>query len=194
LSRILNIETPISEDQIRKLKVGDVVYLTGTVITARDQAHRRMVQFLEDRQRIPFDLNGLAVYHCGPVVRRLDGEWVVVAAGPTTSMRMERFEDKIIRNFQARLIVGKGGMGAKTLEAMKDVGAVYGAFTGGAAVLASKFIKKVTKAEWLDLGMPEAVWTFQVGDFGPLIISMDAHGQNLFEEIRRKAKRRMYKK
>lgn len=170
--------------------MGDIAYLTGTVVTARDEAHQRMVEFLEERRRIPVDVNGLAIYHCGPVVRRSDGDWIVIAAGPTTSMRMERFADKIIRSLNVKLIIGKGGMGAKTGEAMREFGAAYGAFTGGAAVLAARLIQRVRQVEWLDLGMPEAVWVFEVENFGPLTISIDAHGGNLFQEVRQGAKRK----
>jgi len=191
MSHILRIKTPISECQIRDLKVGDVVYLTGTVITARDEAHKRMVKFLREQRKIPIDLNGLAIYHCGPIVKRLDDDWSVIAAGPTTSMRMEEFEHEIITGLNVRLIIGKGGMGAKTAGAMKKSGAAYGAFTGGAGVLAAKLIKRVRQVEWLDLGMPEAVWVLEVEDFGPLIISIDAHRGNLFEEIRHKAEKSM---
>jgi len=191
LSRILKIETPISESQVRDWKIGDVVYLTGTIITARDQAHKRMVKFLEEHKGMPFNLKGLAIYHCGPIVKRLNSEWIVISAGPTTSMRMERFEDKIIRSLNVRLIIGKGGMSAKTGEAMKEYGAAYGAFTGGAAVLAARLIKRVRQVEWLDLGMPEAIWVFEVENFGPLIISIDARGGNLFEEIRFRAEKNM---
>ena len=191
MSRTLNIETPISENQIRDLEVGDIVYLAGTIVTARDQAHKRMVEFLEEQKRIPVDLNGLAMYHCGPIVRRSNDKWSVIAAGPTTSMRMEEFEEKIITDLKVRLIIGKGGMGKKTEQAMRKFGAAYGAFTGGAAVLAARRIKKVTQVEWLDLGMPEAVWVFEVEDFGPLIISIDAHGGNLFEEVRQRAQRKI---
>lgn len=191
MGRTLKVETPISESQIRDLKVGDVVYLTGTIVTARDQAHKRMIEFLEEQKLIPFDLSGLAVYHCGPIVKRFNDEWAVIAAGPTTSMRMEKFEAEVISILNVRLIIGKGGMGSKTGEAMKEFGAAYGAFTGGTAVLAAKLIKRVRRVEWLDLGMPEAMWMFEVENFGPLVISMDAHGGNLFEEVCRRAEKKM---
>ncbi len=131
--------------------------------------------------------DGLPLYHCGPLVKRTNNEWTVLAAGPTTSMRMEAFEDEVIKNFGVRLVIGKGGMGEKTSMAMKEHGAVYGAFTGGAAVLASRLIKKVKNVEWLDLGVPEAVWTFEVDKFGPLIVCMDSHGNNLYFKVRTEA-------
>jgi tartrate/fumarate subfamily iron-sulfur-dependent hydro-lyase beta chain len=127
-----------------------------------------------------------------------DGDaWNVVAAGPTTSSRMELFEDEFIKHFSVRVIVGKGGMGKKTVDAMKQHGAVYGAFTGGVAVLAAKAIKRVKGVEWSDLGMPEAMWILEVEDFGPLTVAIDTHGNNLFETVQTKVdkkKQQVYKK
>ena len=189
MNRSVCITTPVSESQIRQLKIGDVVYVTGILVTARDQAHNKMIRLIEEERKMPIDLNGLAIYHCGPIVTRVNDEWVVVSAGPTTSMRMEPFESEIIRSFNVRLVIGKGGMGRKTEKAMRDHGAAYGAYTGGAAVLAAKSIKRVKLVEWLDLGTPEALWVFEVENFGPLIISIDAHGGNLYTEVRRNAER-----
>jgi tartrate/fumarate subfamily iron-sulfur-dependent hydro-lyase beta chain len=117
-----------------------------------------------------------------------DDKWVVIAAGSTTSARMEQFEDEFIKAFKVRVIIGKGGMGKRTTDAMKKYGAVYAAFTGGAGALAAKAIKNVKTVEWLqDLGMPEALWVFEVEEFGPLTIAIDSHGKNLFEEVQKKA-------
>jgi fumarate hydratase subunit beta len=179
------LRTPISEEDVRKLKVNDVVYVTGTVVTARDQAHRRALEMVKEGKQIPIDLKGLAVFHCGPIVKKDGDKWVAVAAGPTTSTRMDIFEDEFIKAFGVRVVIGKGGMGKRTTEAMKKYGAVYGAFTGGAAVLAAKTIKNVPTVEWFDLGVPEAMWVFEVEDFGPLAISIDSQGNNLFEDIKR---------
>ena len=183
------LKTPISEEDVRKITVGDVIYVTGTLLTARDAAHKRMLQFLHDGSKLPMIFDGLPLYHCGPLARKTDGEWVVLAAGPTTSMRMEAFEDEVIRNLGVRLIIGKGGMGEKTAKAMKECGAVYGAFTGGTAVLASRLLKRVKKVDWLDLGMAEAVWMLKVERFGPLVICMDSHGNNLYEKVREEAEK-----
>jgi fumarate hydratase subunit beta len=139
----------------------------------------------------------LAVFHCGPIVEKADGGWSVVAAGPTTSSRMDMFEDEFIKNFKVRVVVGKGGMGKKTADAMKRYGAVYGALTGGAAVLAAEAIKHVKGVEWSDLGMPEAMWILEVEDFGPLTVAIDTKGNNLFEAIQTKVcnqKQVIYKK
>lgn len=181
------LKTPILRKDIEELKAGDIVYLSGTIVTARDEAHMRILRFLAENRELPLNLKGLAIYHCGPIVRRRGDEWIVVAAGPTTSMRMESSEDKVIKNFGVRLIVGKGGMGKKTQESMKKFGAVYGSFTGGAAVLAARSVRKVKDVKWLDLGMPEALWVFEVENFGPLTIAIDAYGNNLFERVLRRA-------
>ena len=194
---VYRLRTPVSEEEVRKLRVNDTVYLTGTIVTARDAAHRRALEFHKEGKPLPVNLEGLAVFHCGPITTKEDNRWRVVAAGPTTSARMEPFEDAFIRNFKVRVVVGKGGMGKKTVDAMKQYGAVYGAFTGGAAVLAAKAVKKVTGVEWSDLGMPEAMWILQVEDFGPLTIAIDARGNNLFETIQTKAnaeKQEIYRK
>ena len=183
---IYKLNTPVSEDEVRKLGVNDTVYLTGTIVTARDAAHRRALEFHKEGKQLPVNLEGLAVFHCGPIVKKADGSWKMVAAGPTTSIRMDLFEDEFIKNFKVRIVVGKGGMGKKTVDAMKRYGAVYGAFTGGAAVLAAKAIKQVKGVEWSDLGMPEAMWILEVEDFGPLTVAIDAHGNNLFETIQTK--------
>jgi fumarate hydratase subunit beta len=179
------LTTPITEEQIRRLKANDVVYVTGTIVTARDQAHKRALQFHKEGKKLPISLEGLAVFHCGPIVKKDGDSWVVVAAGPTTSTRMDIFEDEFIENFKVRVIIGKGGMGKRTTDAMKKFGAIYGAFTGGAAVLAAKAIKTVKTVEWFDLGMPEALWIFEAEEFGPLTVAIDAHGNNLFEDVQK---------
>jgi fumarate hydratase subunit beta len=160
-----------------------VLYITGTIVTARDQAHRRALEYFKQGKPLPINLEGLAVFHCGPVVSKEGEKWVAVAAGPTTSTRMDIFEDEFIKNFKVRVVIGKGGMGKKTTDAMAKYGAVYGAFTGGAAILAAKAIKNVRGVEWLDLGTPEALWIFEVEDFGPLTVAIDSHGNNLFTDV-----------
>jgi fumarate hydratase subunit beta len=194
---VYKFKTPISEQEIRKLRVNDVLYVSGTMSTARDQAHKRALEYFKQGKPLPLRLEGLAVFHCGPIVKKKEDGWTIVAAGPTTSTRMEIFEDGFIKNFKVRVIIGKGGMGKRTTEAMAKYGAVYGAFTGGAAVLAAKAIKSVKSVEWLDLGMPEAMWILEVEEFGPLAIAIDSHGNNLFEDVKRKVeknKEKIYQK
>lgn len=167
------------------------------MITARDAAHRRALELHSEGKRLPLDLQGLAVFHCGPIVKKEDDKWIIVAAGPTTSTRMDIFEDEFIKNFKVRVVIGKGGMGKRTTDAMKKYGAVYGAFTGGAAVLAAKAVKNVRSVEWYDLGMPEAMWVMEVEEFGPLTVAIDAHGNNLFENVMKKveeSKHKIYEK
>lgn len=194
---VYHLKTPISEEEIRKLKVNDVLYVTGTIVTARDQAHKRAIEYFKQGKPLPINLEGLAVFHCGPVVSKEGDKWIAVAAGPTTSTRMDVFEDEFIKNFKVRVVIGKGGMGRKTTDAMAKQGAVYGAFTGGAAILAAKAIKNVKGVEWLDLGTPEALWIFQVEDFGPLAVAIDSHGGNLFMDVAKKVeenKQKIYEK
>jgi fumarate hydratase subunit beta len=194
---VFKLKTPITEEQIRKLKVNDVLYVTGTIVTARDQAHRRAIEFFKGGTPLPLNLEGLAVFHCGPVVAKQGDKWIAVAAGPTTSTRMDIFEDEFIKDFKVRVVIGKGGMGKKTTDAMGKYGAVYGAFTGGAAVLAAKAIKNVKSVEWFDLGMPEAMWVFEVEEFGPLAVAIDSHGNNLFTDVQKSVeekKQKIYEK
>ena len=194
---VYNLRTPVSEDEVKQLRLKDIVYLSGTIITARDSAHKRALNLHKKGKQLPINIEGLAVFHCGPVVKQKNGKWIVVAAGPTTSTRLELFEAQFIKNFKVRVVIGKGGMGKKTVDAMKQYGAFYGAFTGGAAVLAAKAIKQVKGVEWRDLGMPEAMWILEVEDFGPLTVAIDAHGNNLFQTIHNnteKKKHAIYKK
>jgi fumarate hydratase subunit beta len=194
---VYKFKTPISEEDVRKLKVNDVLYVTGTIVTARDQAHRRALEFFKQGKPLPVNLEGLAVFHCGPVVSKEGDKWTAVAAGPTTSTRMDLFEDEFIKNFKVRVVIGKGGMGKRTTDAMAKYGAVYGAFTGGAAILAARAIKNVKSVEWLDLGTPEAMWVFEVEEFGPLAMAIDSHGNNIFMDVAKNVeanKARIYQK
>jgi len=178
-----HLRTPVSEDDVRKLRINDVVYLSGDLFTARDEAHHRALMYHREGRELPIDVKGKALYHCGPLVKEVDGQYTVVSAGPTTSMRMEMFEYEFLEKFPVRIVIGKGGMGSRTTDAMKKYGAVYCAFTGGAAALAGKAIKGVKSVDWLDLGTPEALWTLEVKDFGPLTVAIDAHGRNLHADV-----------
>ncbi|MBN2335058.1 fumarate hydratase C-terminal domain-containing protein [Candidatus Bathyarchaeota archaeon] len=180
-----HLKTPVPEEEIRKLQAGDLVYVTGTIVTARDEAHLKALELNEKGKKPPVDFKGRGVFHCGPIMRKNDkGEWEVVAAGPTTSARMEIFQDEFIKVYQPSIIIGKGGMGARTSKACQEYGCVYGAFTGGAALLAARGIKKVRDVFWLDeLGMPECLWVYEVEEFGPMIVTIDTHGANLTADI-----------
>jgi len=189
-----HLKTPVPEDEIRKLKMGDLVYVTGTVITARDEAHLKALELHEKGENLPVDFKGVGVFHCGPIMKKVDGEWTVIAAGPTTSARMEIFQDDFIETFRPALIIGKGGMGNRTSKACQEYGCVYGAFTGGAALLAARGIKKVREVHWLEeLGMPECLWVYDVEDFGPMIVTIDTHGNNMTQDVKELVTARMEK-
>jgi fumarate hydratase subunit beta len=145
--------------------------------------------FMEGKN-LPIDLKGSAIFHCGPIVKKECGEWRVISAGPTTSTRMDIFESEFIRNFGVRVVIGKGGMGERSSEAMKRYGAVYGALTGGTAVLAAKAIRRVETVKWLDLGLVEAMWILEVENFGPLTIAIDSYGNNLYKDVKIGAEKR----
>ena len=188
--KAFEMKTPLNEVEVRQLRVGDTIYLTGKIFTMRDQAHRRMIQLLKERGAPPMNFEGLALYHCGPVVKRVKEGWRVISAGPTTSLRMESYEAEVMEKLEVRMVIGKGGMGPKTMDALTRLGAVYVSFVGGAAVLAADCIEEVEDVLWLDLGMPEAVWIFKVKNFGPLTVTMDSYGNNLYRDVMEKAKKR----
>lgn len=174
------LKTPIRDEDLEALNVGDVVYLTGQLVTCRDVAHRRLI---EQGRELPVNLEGGAIFHAGPIVRRKDdGNFEMVSIGPTTSMRMEKFEKEFIARTGVKLIVGKGGMGPETAEGCRTHKAVHAIFPGGCAVLAATKVEAIERAEWQDLGMPETLWVNRVREFGPLIISIDTKGNNLIEQ------------
>ncbi|MBD6955612.1 MAG: FumA C-terminus/TtdB family hydratase beta subunit [Thermoplasmata archaeon] len=176
---IYNLRIPEDLDKVSGLKMGDVLYITGKVFTARDEAHQLMLELHEKGENLPFKPSEMVMYHCGPVVKKENGEWKVLAAGPTTSSRMDLFEKEVIEIYGVRIIVGKGGMGDRTAEALKNVGGIYATYTGGAGALAAKSFKKVLDVYFLEeLGSPEAIWIFDAENFGPLIVSIDPQGNN----------------
>ncbi len=182
----VRLTTPISQEEIRKLKVGDVVLLNGAMYTGRDALH----SYLIDNDS-PVDLNGAALYHCGPVMLQKNGKWTVNAAGPTTSIREEPYQGDVIKKFGIRAVIGKGGMGKKTLAAMQEEGAVYLNAIGGAAQYYVNCIEDVTGVDFLDeFGIPEAMWHLKVKDF-PAIVTMDSHGNSLHAEVEESSAREL---
>lgn len=176
------LTTPIRDEDLEDLKVGDVVYLDGHIVTCRDVAHRRLIEY---GRELPVDIRGGAIFHAGPIVRKIEGtdnKYEMVSVGPTTSMRMEKFEKAFVKETGVKLIVGKGGMGKETMEACQEFKAVHAVFPAGCAVLAAKEVEEIERQEWMDLGMPETLWVCRVKEFGPLIISIDTHGNNIFEQ------------
>ncbi len=176
---IYNLKIPDDFNLLEKLRMGDVLFITGKVFTARDEAHQLMLEYHEKNKKLPFEPKDMVMYHCGPVVKKEGNEWKVLAAGPTTSSRMDLFEDKIIEIYGVRFIVGKGGMFDRTANALKKVKGIYATYTGGAGALAAKSFKKVENVYFLEeLGSPEAIWIFEAENFGPLIVSIDPEGNN----------------
>lgn len=174
------LTTPIKDEDLLDLNIGDVVYLTGRLVTCRDVAHRRLI---EQGRELPVNLEGGAIFHAGPIVRKKEnGDYEMVSIGPTTSMRMEKFEREFIEQTGVKLIVGKGGMGPETVAGCEENIAVHAIFPGGCAVLAATQVEEIEGAEWLDLGMPETLWINRVKEFGPLIISIDTKGNNLIQQ------------
>jgi fumarate hydratase subunit beta len=178
---MIRIQTPIAEDVIRRLRVGDEVALDGTVITARDAGHKLMVEKHPDFVRS--FLKGGAIYHCGPVMKKQGDQWMAVAAGPTTSIREEPYEAPVIEEYGVRAVIGKGGMGPKTAAACRTHGAVYLHAVGGAAVSIAESIKAIDDVFMLkEFGVPEAFWVMRVEGF-KTIVTMDATGESLHESV-----------
>jgi fumarate hydratase class I len=176
-----HIMLPSTPDEIRKLKAGDEVILHGTIVTGRDVAHKYMVE--QKPQFLREILKGSIIYHCGPIVRKQGNEWKIVSAGPTTSSREEPYQADVIAHYGIVGIIGKGGMGEKTLKALKDYGAVYFHAIGGAGTLLGNAVKKVINVYKLEeFGVPEAFWVLEVADF-PAVVTMDSQGNSLHREI-----------
>lgn len=184
-----SIQSPMDEATVRSLKIGEVVNITGKVITARDEAHIRAMEYLDEGKDVPDCLFGCTLYHCGPIIVENEGGYELIAAGPTTSARMNSLEPRFIKEFGVRAIIGKGGMSSEVAEAMKECGCVYLAATGGAAVTLAEGLSRVEGVEWKDLGMAEAVWRFDSNHLGPLVVAMDCHGNSLYEDVRKSLKR-----
>lgn len=174
------LTTPISAEDLQDIHAGDIIYLTGHITTCRDVAHRRLIEY---GRELPISVRDGAILHAGPIVRALgDDKYEMVSVGPTTSMRMEKFEYEFVKQTGVRLIVGKGGMGEDTRKACQEFGALHLVYPAGNAVLAATQVEEIESANWKELGMPETLWTCRVKEYGPLIVSIDAHGRNYFEE------------
>jgi tartrate/fumarate subfamily iron-sulfur-dependent hydro-lyase beta chain len=189
------IELPLNDRVVRDLKVGDPVLISGIMVTGRDTVHKWMVDtFIQKKRAMQGDdiqvysaiqrlLHGSAIYHCGPVVSGLDtNNYHFVAAGPTTSIREEPYQGEVMHHFKIQAVIGKGGMGPKTLQACQDVPGVYLHAIGGAASLIAQTVKRVIGVYKLDFGVPEALWVIEVQDF-PAVVTMDSHGSSLHAEI-----------
>src|ERR1700681_1582833 len=183
--REVALRTPLTEEDVRSLKVGDVVLVSGRMFTGRDAVHAHLM-----KHDPPVDLRGSVLYHCGPVVVKEGERWRVTAAGPTTSIREEPYQGAIIKRYGVRVVVGKGGMGARTLAALKEHGCVYLNAIGGAAQFYARTIEGVDDVSLLEFGTPEAMWHLRVKDF-PAIVTMDAHGNSLHQDIEQESGRHL---
>jgi fumarate hydratase class I len=194
------INLPLDDETVRSLQVGDPVLLSGVMLTGRDAAHKWMIDTFIKKTRMPEGddlpvyqeiqplLKGGVIYHCGPVVAGLDsGDYRFVAAGPTTSTREEPYQGDVMRHFKMQGVIGKGGMGPKTLTACQEVPGVYFHAVGGAASLIAQTVRRVLGVYKLDFGVPEALWVIEVQDF-PAVVTMDSHGNSLHAEVEQKSK------
>lgn len=178
------IRIPSGLASVGSLELGEVVYVSGPIITGRDEMHMRALEYAREGRPVPAGLRDSVLYHCGPIVSGKEGAWTVLSAGPTTSARMNRLEPEMIRRFGIKIIIGKGGMSSEVAQAMKENGCVYLAATGGTAVSLAECLGKVTGVEWEDLGMAEAMWSLNADSLGPLVVAMDAKGNSLYENVR----------
>ncbi|QTF08285.1 L(+)-tartrate dehydratase subunit beta [Brenneria izadpanahii] len=177
------LTTPIKDEDLTDIKAGDIIYLNGTLVTCRDVCHRRLIEL---KRELPIDLQGKAIFHAGPIVRKNGDKWEMVSVGPTTSMRMEKYEQAFLEQTGVKLVVGKGGMGPNTEQGCMKYKALHAIFPAGCAVLAATQVEEIEEVHWMDLGMPESLWVCRVKNFGPLIVSIDTHGNNLIEKNKKR--------
>ena len=171
---------------MRKLNVGDEVFVTGKIHVLRDATHKRI---FEENRKPPVSLKGTIVFHAAPSYRKENNTYKIISIGSTTSMRMEKYTPRLIKEYGVKAIIGKGGMGRETTRAMREHGAVYLLYPGGCSALATSFIKRVEKVYWEDL-YGEALWEIFVEDFGPMIVGIDSHGNNIFDQVSIDARKR----
>lgn len=184
-TKIINL--PLTKEDVLSLNAGDMVLINGQLVTGRDRVHKFLFNEKPAKEQIPFNLEGTVLYHCGPIIRKAQKGFELVAGGPTTSMRVEMYEHLIISEYGIRGVMGKGGMGRQTLNALKENGCVYLHTIGGAAVYLADRVKRVVDVWKLEeFGETEAMWVFDVKEF-PAIVTMDAHGRSLHEEIEKKS-------
>ncbi|MDD1775001.1 MAG: FumA C-terminus/TtdB family hydratase beta subunit [Methanobacterium sp.] len=175
----VKLKTPLRRQETEKLVIGDTVYISGTIYTARDSAHKRMVE-----EGSPVEMEGAVIFHAGPIIGKQEDEYYMVAIGPTTSTRMNPYQPQVLDK-GVKAVVGKGGMDGDTQNALQRNGAVFLSAVGGCAALYMKSVVEVKNVNWIDLGVPEAVWELEVKDFGPLFVTMDSHGGNLYEKVKK---------
>ena len=183
INKKFTINTPVQDSDIADVRIGDIVYLSGMLVTGRDDVHRRVV---DEGMACPFDFSGGSIFHAGPIVREGGveggGGFELVSVGPTSSIRMEKWAAAFIAKTGVKVMIGKGGMGQKTAAACREYGVIHCVYPGGCAVLGAGQIEKIETVFWRELGMPECLWVMRAREFGPLVVSIDTQGNNLFAE------------
>jgi tartrate/fumarate subfamily iron-sulfur-dependent hydro-lyase beta chain len=191
MSQPIHLTTPLSGDGIRRLKVNDIVTLTGIIYTARDMAHLKLRELQESGKPLPEALEGSVIFHAGPVVKKTDGGFDLLNIGPTTSIRMEPHSDFLGR-LGVKAIVGKGGLAEGSVQAFKKYGMVYLLAAPGCGVLHAQAVQQVKRVHWLEeMGMPEAIWVLEVKEWGPLMVGMDSQGKSIFQDIKEEGLRKL---
>ncbi len=184
MSNTYYLDVPFTEEETRALEVGDVVYISGIIMTMRDMGHARALEMLDRGEELPFDLAHSAIWHAAPIVKQDEtGKWHITSAGSTTSSRFTPLGSELLERLHMRCTLGKGTMGKRAVDTMQKIGSVYLNTTGGCAAMYAQQIEEVTEAHWLDLGLPEAIWVMRVKNMGPLIVGIDSHGNSLFQNM-----------
>lgn len=179
----VRIKTPLKKEDVLNLKIGDMVLISGRVVTGRDRIHKFLFNEKPLKEEIPFELAGAILYHCGPIIRKTEDGYKMIAGGPTTSIRVDMYEPWVIKEYGIRAIIGKGGMGPDTLAALRESGCVYlNAISGAGAYLADRIKHIVDGWKIEEFGVPEAMWLLEIEDF-PAVVTMDAHGNSLHKDI-----------
>lgn len=182
---------PLSEEEMRGLEIGDVVYLTGHIFTSRDMGHLKIKGLLAEGKELPKDFSGAAIFHAGPVcLKNDDGSWRLNVIGPTTSIRMEPYAD-MVGKLGVRAVIGKGGMDQGTLDACEKYGYVYLQAAPGCAAKLAQGVKRVVSVDWFEMGMPEALWDLETEEFGPLVVAMDTRQHSIYKDLKEAARKKL---
>ena len=183
--------TPLKEEDMRSLNIGDVIYITGHIFTSRDMGHLRLRSLVNEGKPLPKDFHGAAVFHAGPVcLKNEDGSWRLNVIGPTTSIRMEPHAD-FVGKLGVKAILGKGGMDKDTIEAAQKYGYVYLQAAPGCAAKLGQAVTRVASVDWFEMGMPEALWDLECVEFGPLVVGMDTKGNSIYKNVKERALKKL---
>ena len=191
MSEKIVLKAPLKEEDVRSLQIGDVVYITGHIFTARDMGHLKIREMLNKNVQLPKDFRGSVVFHAGPVcLKNEDGSWRLNVIGPTTSIRMETYAD-MVGELGVKAVIGKGGMEQGTLDACEKYGYIYLQAAPGCAAKLAQGVKGVQDVNWLEMGMPEALWDLETEEFGPLVVAMDTHQKSIYKNLKEAARKKL---